>query len=104
VKFWLGVLFSILVISPIPEVFAVIDTEVDVVETKVIDVPSVYDSTPTPVIDSMIDWEEQDRQNECLWLYLQQLGWEITFDNVILAGSWADANGGACLLIGEDDE
>jgi hypothetical protein len=52
----------------------------------------------------MIDWEEQDRQNECLWLYLQQLGWEITFDNVILAGSWADANGGACLLIGEDNE
>jgi hypothetical protein len=96
VKFWIGVLFSLLVISPTPEVFAVVETEVVYVSTA-------YDSTPTPVIDSMIDWEEQDRQNECLWHYLKQLEWEITFDNVILAGSWADANGGACLLIGEDD-
>jgi hypothetical protein len=97
VKFWLGVLFSTLVISPIPEVL--VET---IIETEVVHVSTVYDSTPTPVIDSMIDWDEQDRQNDCLWFYLQELGWEITFENVILAGSWADANGGACLLIGED--
>lgn len=96
-KFWLGVLFSMLVISPIPEVF--VET---IIETEVVHVSTVYDSTPTPVIDSLIDWEEQDRQNDCLWFYLQQLDWEITFENVILAGSWADANGGACLLIGKD--
>ena len=96
-KFWLGVLFGILVISPIPEVF--VDT---IIKTEVVHVSTVYDSTPTPVIDSLIDWDEQDRQNDCLWFYLKQLGWEITFENVILAGSWADANGGACLLIGED--
>lgn len=96
-KFWLGVLFSTLVISPIPEVL--VET---IIETEVVHVSTVYDSTPTPVIDSMIDWDEQDRQNDCLWFYLQELGWEITFENVILAGSWADANGGACLLIGED--
>jgi hypothetical protein len=99
VKFWLGVLFSTLVISPTPEVFVETITETEVLRMK-----TVYDSTPTPVIDSLIDWEEQDRQNDCLWFYLKQLGWEITFDNVMLAGSWADANGGACLLIGEDDE
>ena len=96
-KFWLGVLFSTLVISPIPEVL--VET---IIETEVVHVSTVYDSTPTPVIDSMIDWDEQDRQNDCLWFYLKQLGWEITFENVILAGSWADANGGACLLIGEN--
>ena len=96
-KFWLGVLFSTLVILPIPEVL--VET---IIETEVVHVSTVYDSTPTPVIDSLIDWDEQDRQNDCLWFYLKQLGWEITFENVILAGSWADANGGACLLIGED--
>lgn len=96
-KFWLGVLFSTLVISPIPEVL--VET---IIETEVVHVSTVYDSTPTPVIDSLIDWDEQDRQNDCLWFYLKQLGWEITFENVILAGSWADANGGACLLIGEN--
>jgi hypothetical protein len=99
VRFWLGVLFSFLVASPIPEVFT--DT---VVEAEVLYVSTKYNSTPTPVIDSLIDWEEQDRQNDCLWFYLKQLGWEITFDNVMLAGNWADSNGGACLLIGEDNE
>lgn len=97
-RFWLGVLFSMLVMSPIPEVF--VET---IIETEVVHVSTVYDSTPTPVIDSLIDWDEQERQNECLWFYLQQLEWEITLDNVLLAGEWADANGGACLLIGEDD-
>lgn len=97
-RFWLGVLFSMLVISPIPEVF--VET---IIKTEVVHVSTAYDSTPTPVIDSLIDWDEQERQNECLWFYLQQLEWEITLDNVLLAGEWADANGGACLLIGEDD-
>lgn len=87
-----------LVISPIPEVF--VET---IIKTEVVHVSTAYDSTPTPVIDSLIDWDEQERQNECLWFYLQQLEWEITLDNVLLAGEWADANGGACLLIGEDD-
>jgi hypothetical protein len=98
-KFWLGVLFSSLVMSPIVQTVTEYETFV-----RVEAVDQSYDSTPTPVIDSLIDWEEQDRQNNCLWFYLEKLGWELTLESVMLAGSWADANGGACLLIGEDDE
>jgi hypothetical protein len=98
-RFWLGVLFGTLAMSPIPEVIFETATE-----TMVVYVEKEFNSTPTPVIDSMIDWDEVDRQNDCLWLYLKELGWDITLENVMLVGDWADANGGACLLIGEDNE
>ena len=57
---------------------------------------------PTPIADSLIDWDEQERQNLCLWTFLQESGVELTFENVIAAGDWTDALGGACAVIGED--
>ena len=55
-------------------------------------------------IDELVDFDEVDRQSECLWEFLKDAGVEITFRNVWTAGEWTDALGGACLVIGEDDE
>lgn len=56
----------------------------------------------TPYADSLIDWNEQERQNDCLWEFLQDAGVELTLNAVIAAGNWTDALGGACAAIGED--
>ena len=62
----------------------------------------------TPVIDGMFftdeDWVEIDRQSDCLWEFLRTSGVEITLQTVMAAGTWTDALGGACRVIGEDDE
>ena len=58
----------------------------------------------TPVIDELVDWDEVERQTDCLWEFLQASGVEITLQTVLAAGAWTDALGGACLVIGEDDE
>jgi hypothetical protein len=58
----------------------------------------------TPFADSLVDWPEIDRQTECLWEFLLQAGVELTLQTVLAAGDWTDALGGACLVIGEDDE
>jgi hypothetical protein len=60
--------------------------------------------TPTPLTDALIDFDELERQTDCLWEFLSQAGVEITLDIVLAAGTWTDALGGACLVIGEDDE
>jgi hypothetical protein len=96
-KFWLGVLATLLVLQP-GEVAS--NTHYDVL---IQEVPYVYDPDATPILNSMVDWEEQERQEECLWVMIQELGLDVTGRNVFAAGEWADINGGACLLIGEDD-
>jgi len=58
---------------------------------------------PTPIADSLVDWEELERQTDCLWVLLSESGVEITLEIVLAAGTWTDALGGACLVIGEDD-
>jgi hypothetical protein len=58
----------------------------------------------TPLLDSLVDWEEVERQTDCLWEFMQAAGVEITLEVVLAAGTWTDALGGACLVIGEDDE
>ena len=58
----------------------------------------------TPIADSLVDWQELERQTDCLWELLQDTGVEITLDVVLAAGTWTDALGGACFVIGEDDE
>jgi hypothetical protein len=58
----------------------------------------------TPFADSLVDWEALEADTDCLWEFLQAAGVEITLDVVLAAGTWADARGGACQLIGEDDE
>ena len=60
------------------------------------------DEVETPYADSLIDWDEQDRQNDCLWEFLQASGVDLTLQSVIAAGDWTDALGGACAAIGED--
>jgi hypothetical protein len=59
---------------------------------------------PTPVLDGLVDWAEQDRQDACLWEFLKRSGVELTLETVLAAGVWTDALGGACRVIGEDDE
>lgn len=59
---------------------------------------------PTPIADAAVDWEQVERDEQCLWELLQMHEVEITFEIVWAAGVWADALGGPCLMIGEDDE
>ncbi len=58
----------------------------------------------TSFTDSLIDWDEVDRQNDCLWTFMQDHNLELTFDMVWAASEVTDALGGACFVIGEDDE
>jgi len=97
VKFWLGVLTAFLVISPIPET----DIQYEVFVERI---ATVEEPVSTPVIDSFVDLHEFERQSDCLWTFLQKNEIEITLDNVITAGYWTDMHGGACSMIGEDDE
>jgi hypothetical protein len=64
----------------------------------------VTPETETPFADSLIDWDEQERQSDCLWTFMQDSELELTLEMVWAAGEVADALGGACYLIGEDDE
>ena len=64
----------------------------------------VEPETVTPFADSLIDWDEQERQSDCLWTFMQESELELSFEMVWAAGEVADALGGACYLIGEDDE
>jgi hypothetical protein len=76
-------------------------TEVHTVEVLVeVEAEPVF----TPVLDDMIDWAEVDRQDDCLWRFMQHHELQLTFEMVWAVGEVADALGGACLLIGEDDE
>ena len=59
---------------------------------------------PTPVLDSYTDVDEAERQGLCLWEWMKEQGVEFTLNSVLAAGYWTDELGGACHLIGEDDE
>ena len=79
--------------------------------TEVVDAPQMVEVTPeppawvdTPIADAHIDWDQMDADNECLWELLEREQVELTFEIVWAAGVWADALGGPCLMIGEDDE
>ncbi len=87
-------------------VFAAESRQTPAPEPKVIvlTVEVEVDPEPTPIADSLIDWDEQERQSDCLWRFMQDHNLEVTFDMVWAAGEVTDALGGACLVIGEDDE
>lgn len=96
-KFWIGVFLTLLVVSPRQEIlYETIVREVEVA-------PKLKD---TPILDGLIDdWDEVDRQSDCLYKYLlDHVGYGITLEHVLTAGWWTDSIGGACLVIGEDDE
>lgn len=98
-RFWVGVFTALLVAAPIP----VVVTEYEVIVHEVERKPEWVE---TPILDSFVkDWDEIDRQSDCLFEYLQaHVGWEITLERVLAAGLWTDSLGGACLVIGVDDE
>jgi len=58
----------------------------------------------TPIADSLIDFDELERQTDCLWRFMQDHDLEITFDMVWAASEVTDALGGACYVIGADSE
>jgi hypothetical protein len=77
-----------------------------VVRTVIVVEESAWDralAVETPLVDALVDWVEVERQTDCLWEFLQASGVEITLEIVLAAGTWTDALGGACLVIGEDD-
>jgi hypothetical protein len=80
-----------------------------VVETWVVVEPAVSElerarAVPTPYADSLLDMVEVERQADCLWEFLYAAQVEITLEVVLAAGTWTDALGGPCLVIGEDNE
>jgi hypothetical protein len=83
-------------VLPDPEVV----TRVEIVTVEA----EVPEPVETPYADSLVDWDEHDRQEQCLWRLLQDSGVELTFEVVMAAGVWTDALGGACLVIGDDGE
>jgi hypothetical protein len=58
----------------------------------------------TPYADSLVDVDEAERQGACLWEWMRGQEVELTLESVLAAGYWTDTLGGACYLIGEDDE
>ena len=94
-RFWLGVGAAMLTLHPVAEPV----TDVWVVE---VDAPFVWE--PTPIADSLVDWVEFDRQEECLWTFLRDNAIDLTVENIFTAGDWTRMHGGACAMIGEDDE
>lgn len=58
----------------------------------------------TPLLDSITDVDEAERQGECLWVWMRDQQVELTLESVLAAGYWTDTLGGACYLIGDDDE
>jgi len=99
-KFWVGVFATLLVVAPTPVIVTHYKTVVREVEVR----PERAD---TPILDSLLtdeDWERIDRESDCLFLFLQHhVGYDITLDAVLAAGYWTDILGGACKVIGEDD-
>ena len=59
----------------------------------------------TPIADSLVDFDEVERQTDCLWVILQEhFGYDITMERVTAAALWTHELGGACAVIGGDDE
>jgi hypothetical protein len=82
--------------KPVEVAYQVVTVEVE---------PEVRVPAPTPIADSLVDWEELERDTDCLWVILQEhFGWDITMERVTAGALWTHELGGACYLIGEDDE
>lgn len=60
---------------------------------------------PTPYADSLVDFDALERETDCLWVILQDtFGHEITMERVTAAAMWTHELGGACAVIGDDDD
>ena len=101
-RFAAGLLTGVLLMMLLPA-----EVPVDTVMAEVpVDAVMAVEIGPweTPYADLMIDVDEAERQGECLWHYMKAEGVEFTLESVLAAGYWTEALGGACYLIGEDDE
>lgn len=96
-----AVLLSLLTVHPVVQ-------QVTVYETVVREVQVDLTPAPTPIIDSLItpeQWEAMEAESLCLYDFLvAHFGWDITLDRVLAGGAWTDELGGACAVIGDDDE
>ena len=99
-KFWLGVLAALLVFAP-REVAGATQYQTVV---KTVHVEQDVELNETIERSDSVSVREAERQGMCLWHFMREQGLEITLENVIVSGEWTDINGGACFLIGEDDE
>ena len=95
-RFTLGVMFATLAFGPVPEIVTVVET------VTVVEAPAI--SEPESSVDYLLDFDEIERQSLCLWHFMVQEELEITLESVLAAGAWSDLHGGACALMGEDDE
>jgi hypothetical protein len=93
VRFAAGIAIGVLFMTTLPP-------QVPVETTMAVHV----DSVETPYADSLADVDEAERQGACLWEWMREQQVEFTLESVVAAGYWTDTLGGACYLIGEDDE
>jgi len=92
VKFWVGVFTTLLVFSPVTVIVKEYETIVRTEERQ--------ERVDTPILDSLVDWEEWERESDCLFEYLKlHVGYDITLDAVLAAGYWTDTLGGACSVM-----
>jgi hypothetical protein len=96
----IALMFALLTIEP--RAYQTVYVETVIRETRV---QSWQDAlaVETPILDSLVDWEEWDKENDCLWELLKASGLEINVRNVMAIGEWADVNGGACAMIGDQE-
>jgi len=99
-RFLLGVVVGLVLLTPLGSVHSETVTIVEQVEMTW----EEWRRVETPLSDSLVDWDEVDRQSVCLFEFLMREGIELTVGNIVLAGDWTDMMGGACHLIGEDDD
>lgn len=97
-KFWLGVLATLLVFTPRGVAGA---THYETfTETVYMEKDVSFNRTVERLSEASIN--EAERQGMCLWEFMQRRGLDITLENVLVSGEWTDINGGACYLVGQD--
>jgi len=101
-KVTIGVLFSLLTLHPTGETIYITETIVRTVEVEREREPWPEPEQPDHMTDD--EWAEFERQSECLWNLMRERGMEITLETVTAADVWAEHNGGACHLLGDNDE
>ena len=88
-----------MVVWPGPEVEPEVIYET-VVRQETVEVEVEPEPEPEPERPvGYVDFDEMARQDRCLFDLMQDEGYAITLPNIIRAGEWADANGGACALL-----
>jgi hypothetical protein len=61
-----------------------------------------FEPRPEGLTDA--EWSQYERQAGCQWTLMRDRDMPITFENVVAVDIWAEHHGGACAMIGEDDE